>query len=123
MNIDELLREEIQEELEALKDMDKGTDEYKTTVDGVVKLTDRVIEFKKLDVECQKDANENDIKLKQMDEDKKDRLIKNCMTAASIGLPIALTIWGTYKTFEFEKEGTITTMMGRGFINKLFPKK
>ena len=126
-NINESLRDVIQSELEELKDMEVGSDEYKTTVDGVTKLTDRVIELEKLNIEKQDKAenrkNDQDLKLKQMEEDKKDRLIKNCLSAAGIILPLGLTVWGTYKTFEFEKEGTVTTMMGRGFINKLFPKK
>ena len=66
---------------------------------------------------------EQKLKLKQMEEDKKDRLIKNCMTAAGIVIPSVLTIWGTLKSLEFEKTGTVTTIMGRGFINKLLPRK
>lgn len=63
------------------------------------------------------------LKKKQFEDEKKDRLIKNCISIAGIIIPIIVTIWGTKKSFEFEKEGTITTIMGRGFINKLLPKK
>ena len=58
-----------------------------------------------------------------MEDEKKDRLIRNCISAAGIIIPSLLTIWGTFKTFKFEQEGTVTTIMGRGFINKLLPKK
>ena len=64
-----------------------------------------------------------DLKVKQIEEEKKDRLVKNCLTAAGIVIPVWVTIWGTLKTLEFEKTGTVTTIMGRGFINKLLPKK
>ena len=119
MNIDKRLEEEIVEELDTLKETSVGSDEYKVTVDGVAKLIDRAIEIKKLENE----GFERDLKLKQMDEDRKDRLVKNGLAVAGIVIPSALTIWGTLKSFEFEKEGTVTTIMGRGFINKLIPKK
>lgn len=116
MNIDELLRDEIQSELEKLKDMEVGSDEYKATVDGLTKLTDRTIEFTKIE-------SESNDKQKQLEEDRKDRLIKNCISVAGIVIPSMITIWGTCKSFEFEKTGTITTILGRGFINKLLPRK
>lgn len=116
MEIEQLLREEIQLELEQLKDSEVGTDKHKETVDSVAKLTDRVIEMEKIDVERQ-------TKLKQMDDDRKDRLIKNVLNGLNIGLPLVVLVWGTLKTFEFEKEGTVTTIIGRGIINKLIPKK
>lgn len=116
MNIETMLHEEIAEELKALSDLDFGTDDYKTTVDGVTKLMDRAIEMEKIHAD-------EEWKLKQAKEDRKDRIVKNCMTAAGIIVPTVLTIWGTLKSFEFEKEGTVTTIMGRGFINKLLPKK
>lgn len=133
-NIDELLRNEIESELADLDGMDVGTEEYKTTVDGIVKLTDRLIDLQKIDQEQREKVEarrrekeqfeaEQKLKLTQMAEDKKDRLIKNCMTAAGIVIPSVLTIWGTLKSLEFEKTGTVTTIMGRGFINKLLPRK
>ncbi len=156
MDIEQLLRSEIQIELNKLKEMEVKDPEYKTTVDGIVKLTDKVIEFRRINVDIEeKEKNreaadalaeadrdlkiqqmesdrevkiqqmesEANLKLKQMDIDKKYRLIEICVDVAGIVLPIFVTIWGTKKSFEFEKEGTITTIMGRGFLNKLIPKK
>ena len=127
MEIEELLDEEIQQEFSTLKKMGMGTEEYKTSVDGLTKLLDRAIEMKKIDIEeddrIETREFENDLKLKQMKDDKIDRWIKNGLTALGIAVPTAVTIWGTLKSFKFEEEGTITTIMGRGFINKLLPKK
>lgn len=116
MEIETLLHKEIIREMEDLKEMDTGSDAYRTTVDGLTKLTDRAIELEKISIESQD-------KLTQMKEERIDRWIKNGLSAAGLVLPIALTIWGTKKSFEFEKEGTITTIMGRGFIQKMLPKK
>lgn len=127
MNIETLLREEIKSELEELKKMSLGTDEYRTTVDGIAKLADRAIEMERLDIESQDKAEvreiEAELKLKEMSEERKDRWIKNGISVMSVLVPTVVTIWGTVKSIEFEKEGTITTIMGRGFINKLLPKK
>ena len=166
MEIKDLLREEVENESNYLSEIEYGTAEYKAVVDGIIKLTDRVIEIEKLETNLdekakdreaakekenferelkekqlnemilerelkQKQAKEAEaqaeferkLKIKQMEEDRKDRLIKNGIAIAGILLPIGLSVWGTFKSFEFEKEGTITTIMGRGYINKLIPKK
>lgn len=152
MNTKELLREVIHDELEKLKEMEVGTNEYKATVDGVVKLTAQLNDMTKIEAEAlenaekRKDAkaeaefehefkktqaeetravalSEQALRQKQADDERKDRLIKNCMAAAGILIPSLITVWGTVKSFEFEREGTITTTLGRGFINKLLPKK
>ena len=116
MNIETLLNKEIKSEFECLEDLEAGSEAYKATVDGLTKLVDRAIEIDKLNIEHEE-------KEKLAAEEKKDRLIKHCINVASIVLPVGVTIWGTLKSFKFEQEGTITTIMGRGFINKLLPKK
>lgn len=121
------LYDEINAEFEDLSKMALGTEEYKVTVDGLTKLIDRAIDMKKFDTEyaerIENQKMDNSLKQKQMDEERKDRLIKNGISIAGIVIPSLITIWGTVKSMEFEKEGTITTIIGRGFINKLLPKK
>ena len=126
-NIETLLHEEIQDGFDALSRMERGTDTHKTTVDEVAKLLDRAIEIERIESES-KDRDkarkiEASLKRAQMEEDRKDRRVKNGIAVGGIVLPLAVTIWGTFKTFRFEETGTVTTMMGRGFINKLIPKK
>ena len=78
-----------------------------------------------IDSQEKEDTREIEVEFKrqEMNEERKDRWIKNGIAALSVIVPTAVTVWGTIKTIEFEKEGTITTIMGRGFINKLLPKK
>lgn len=127
MNIENMLDQEIQDEFEGLKDMPMGEDQHKMSVEALSKLIDRSIELKKLEIECaEKRENaefEREMKAKQMEDEKKDRKIKNYITIAGIAVPTLVTIWGTLKTFKFEETGTVTSMLGRGFINKLLPKK
>ena len=127
MKFEYMLQDEIANELEELRKMDLGSDEYRGAVDGVAKLMDRAIELERMDAELQEKIEarqeENDFKLKQLGDENKDRFVRNAISVASIIIPTAVTIWGTIKSIEFEKEGTITTIMGRGFISKLIPKK
>lgn len=127
MKIETMLHAEIENEFETLKKLELGTDKYKATVDGITKLVDRAIEIDKMNIEQEEKyevrRDENDFKTKQMKEDKRDRFVKNGIAVAGIVIPSAITIWGTLKTLKFEEEGTVTTIMGRGFVNKLLPKK
>lgn len=127
MNLEKKLHDEIGRELEILEGMEEGTESYKALVDGVTKLTDRAIAIDRFNAEVEEKATtqkfENELRLKQMKEERIDRIVKNCLTAVGIILPIGLTVWGTKASFEFEKEGTVTTIMGRGFINRLLSNK
>ena len=127
MSIDNLLEVEIEEKLNKISEMEPGTDEYKLAVDSVTKLLDRTIEMNKIDVDRKerKEVREEDAKTRLETEkvEKKKYLIDKILTALSIGIPALLTVWGTKKSLKFEETGTVTTIMGRGFINKLLPKK
>ena len=126
MRIEEKLNKEIMDELDELEAMSLGSDEYKTTVDCIVKLADRSIEMRKVEADIihKTTVNEQDSELKkqQIEDEKKDRKIKNLMTGLGVVLPLAVTVWGTIVSLNFEKTGTVTTGIGRGFINKLLPK-
>ena len=43
MKNEQLLHDEIEDEFKCLKDLEVGTEQYKVTVDGLVKLVDRAI--------------------------------------------------------------------------------
>ena len=127
MKVETMLHDEILNEFEELKKLEVGSDGYRAAVDGISKLLDRAIEYDKLDAECNERSwnrgFEEDYKLQLAEDEKRDRRIKNGITIAGIVIPSVITIWGTIKSLNFEKEGTVTTIMGRGFINKLLPKK
>lgn len=123
MKIKETLYKEIEDKLQALNKIEVGTDEYKSSVDGVTKLLDRAIEIEKHEAEMKEREAERLAKNIQVAEEQKDRVVKNYISAGGVVLPLLVTIWGTLKSFKFEQDGTVTTIMGRGFINKLLPKK
>lgn len=127
VNVETLLYEEIENEFGKLQELKPGSEEHKVASDTLVKFMDRAIELDKLEVDrADREAirkNEQLVKQQEMKGEKKDRLVKNILTAAGITLPLLVTIWGTKVSLKFEETGTISTTAGRSFINKLFPKK
>ena len=127
MDIEVLLYDEIETQFEKLRDMKPGSEEYRTTLDGLTKLMDRAIEVERVQNDCKDKTetreSEKSIKQQTLEDERKDRLIRNIISVAGIVLPLAVTIWGTKVSLKFEETGTVTTQMGRGFIQRLFPKK
>lgn len=130
INYKEALDGEISTELEVLESMETNSEDYKIMVEGLTKLIDRSMELEKIEIskaqEAEKIKNEAEKMKFEAEQAKINKIfqwIGYGISAAGIVIPVAVTIWGTKVTLNFEKEGTVTTMMGRGFINKLLPKK
>lgn len=127
MSMEDLLRTEVEENLKNMKDLELGSEEYDSAVDSTCKLMDRVIAIDKnaddYDLKDKARETETDLKYDQIAKDKRNQMIQNGITVGSIVVSTAVTIWGTLASFKFEKEGTVTTILGRQFIGKLLPKK
>ena len=134
MNNQEALDKVIGNLIAELEETDIGSEEHKALVEAISKLEDRSLEMERIQIdaadkakarerELKNDILEHNLKCEQMSEDRIDRWAKNILTGLGIVTSTALAIWGTKKSFEFEKEGTITTIMGRGWVNRLFGKK
>ena len=123
MSIKTNLIKEFESELEELKKMQVGTDDYKITVDGVTKLADRIIEIEKNEKEhdAQIDAQEREhaIKAQALKDEKRDKLIKNCVTVGTFLGSVAVYSLAFIATTNFEREGTFTTEGGRNSIKNL----
>lgn len=122
-----MLHEEIESQFEGLEGIEIGSEAYRNAVDGLSKLMDREIEISKLQAEredkLESRAIETRLKNRQLMDDKTDKIIRNGLTAAGLVITAGLTVWGTLKTFKFEETGTITSSIGRGFIQRLTPRK
>ena len=122
-----MLHEEIESQFYGLEGIEIGSEAYRNAVDGLSKLMDREIEISKLQAEredkLESRAIETRLKNRQLMDNKTDNMIRNGLTAAGLVVTAGLTIWGTLKTFKFEETGTITSSIGRGFIQRLTPRK
>ena len=122
MNMKTLLREEFESEMKDLSRLEVGSDQYRTAVEGVTKLADRLIEIDKIDVESEARAEalevDKELKLKQMDDEKKDRLVRNIITAVTAAGGFAIAYWGTLVSMAFEKEDSFTSHLGRKWVDR-----
>ena len=121
--IKEKLDTEIESQLDLLSETEFGTEGYKNGVDSLVKLIDKRNEIEKIDLEINKQESNKETEKENKQENKKNQIITHAISIGAIVIPVFVTIWGTCKTLKFEETGTVTTIMGRGFINKLIPKK
>lgn len=78
------------------------------------------------------DLKEREVKVKEQElifkekQDKvswKDKLWSAGIKILEISLPIIAYAGITNKVLRFERDGTVTSLIGRGFFNKLSPKK
>lgn len=116
MDIQTKLHAEIADKLERLSQMNPENDDYKATTDALTKLVDRAIEMERLDIEHEE-------KLQQMNDDRKDRIVKNCLQGAGIIIPVGVTIWGALYSWKWERTDTITSLPGREFIKSILHLK
>lgn len=123
MNIETLLHEEIGRELQDLQGLEPGTEEHDARVNTLAKLVDRSIEMERLSIEHEDKIEtrefENEFRLKQMEEDRKDRFVKNVLQATAIGLPLVVTVWGAVYSWKWERTDTITSGPGREFMKSI----
>lgn len=119
MNIETLLYKEIEAEFDVLKDVDMDAKHYPQCIEGVTNLLDRAIELEKLHIEQEKIDNEKEISIQQMNEEKKSKAIDRTVTAATTAATFTAFIWATIYTFANEKEVPVTTIIGRGVIQKV----
>ncbi len=115
MEIKTKLEEIISLRLEDAKDLE--SEKCKSAVDDAVKLTDRLIEIEKME------SDEEAKKEEQKRQTTKERW-QNGIAIAGIAVPATISVIGIYKTFKFDDAGgIISSTLGRGFLNKVIPKK
>lgn len=123
MSTERLLTNVIDRNLEVLTEMEVGSETYKSTVDSTTKLIDRMLEIDKFNTEYSEKIEaretEQEIERERMEHERKDRIVKNIISAVSIGGGLVLTVWGTIKSLKFEETGTVTSTAGRKAINSL----
>lgn len=128
--IKKALENEVLTELEGLTQCEIGKEDYKNTVNGVCQLIDKINEIQKLEIEAddkiysRKSAEESakeDMNLKMVTfmEERKDKKVKNWLTAAGIGIPMLGFIWANVYNWKKETGGTMTFSGGRAAVSNL----
>lgn len=123
VKVKELLEQEIESQIEALDDIEYGSDQHSACVGDTVRLLEKLNEMNRIEQDhIDKEESrklEEDLKLKEMAENKKDRLWKNVLTAGTFVVSAGITIWGYVDSKRFEQGFTHTTEAGRTSTRKL----
>ena len=83
------------------------------------------IEQRKIELEKEKiKIEERRVKIEkeQLEDDRKDKLIKNILAGLSVAIPAGITLTGMVLMFLFEENGTITSKAGNKIIDRIFRK-
>lgn len=122
-----LLDDELESQLEEVHKISLGTDESKIAIDGVTKLADRSIELEKLRIQEEDLAEKRNMDYELRSEQIKKEHLRGMIdigTKVLIGLGgLALSVWGTIYTTNFEREDNYTTSASRSWIGSLFKPK
>lgn len=121
MSIQENLRSELNSELEELKRIEFGSEEYKVGASCFTQLADRYVELSKLEIEDRKldvEQNKIDIEYEKLENEQKDRKTKNRISAWGTVLPSVIAVIGGIAMFVYEERGSITSQTGRKIIDK-----
>lgn len=122
-----LLGEEVESQIEEVHKISLGTDESKIAIDGVTKLADRSIELEKLRIQEEDLAEKRNMDYELRSEQIKKEHLRGMIdigTKVLIGLGgLALSVWGTIYTTNFEREDNYTTSASRSWIPSLFKPK
>lgn len=122
-----LLNEEVECQIEEVHKISLGTDESKIAIDGVTKLADRSIELEKLRIQEEDLAEKRNMDYELRSEQIKKEHLRGMIdigTKVLIGLGgLALSVWGTIYTTNFERDDNYTTSASRSWVSNLFKPK
>ena len=117
--IDELLAEEIRNEIEGLSDFESGSEEKLKAIKGIAELYKLKIDEYRASAEAidkeERRKSEDSLKSVELDDNKKDRLIRVCLAGAELVL--------MRRGLKFEETGTFTSTTFRGLFNRFRPTK
>lgn len=133
-DIEELLGEIIVAEIEAISELEPGSQEKSAAIDDLTKLYKLRIEENKSVwdadekyhnrvMEEKSKAQDDEIKRQQISENVKDRYFRVAIAGAELLVPLMFYgIW-MRKGFKFEETGTFTSTTFKGLLNRFRPTK
>lgn len=126
MSIETKMHIETDRLFDKLNELDPTSKEYEELLNKLTKLMNMEIEVSKVDNEredkLETRKSDEEFKKQQLKIDKKDRLIKNIMSALGIVVPAGLTWVGFIAALRFEESNSVTTAIGKGFLRNLIPR-
>lgn len=106
-----ILDETIEMELDGVATI-TDPKEREERINYIAKMIEKSIELEKVN-----DGKKNDKWKFAIDIG--DKLIGHAITAVGKGMSLAVVIWGTKVILEFEETGSVTSVVGRGYVQAI----
>ena len=119
----EKLRMEISEEIDKLKTLEPGSQEYSAVVAGIERLYKLYIESTRVKMEADNFEREEQFKEKQLKSDNFSRNFKTCVEIFAIVTTAVNATWFAIKGFKFEETGMFRSQVFKNGLSFFKLKK
>ena len=117
------LEELIDDCAKEMKKCEAGSEGFENAGNILAKLHSLELEYEKLDMEKElrkeQIRNEFELKEKEIESGSKSRTWDRVVTLLDIGSKASLLVWGSLSTWEYEREGIVSSGPGKMFMNAL----
>ena len=98
-----------------IKKISSGDETYEIKLEERDKIRNELLKLEQL-------KNDREIKNMQFEIDKKNEFIRNLITIGTFSINFIGCVYFTCKSFDFDKQSTMTSTMGRGILSNFMPK-
>ena len=114
MNIESMVNVEIQRNLELMRKLDQNTEAYQEVAEETLKLLDRAAKMEELAIQ----REDQELKLKQMKEDHKDRVWDHVLKGIGIAVPPTVALVAAFGFSVLERTDIVTSTPAREFMKR-----
>lgn len=122
-NAERVIMEEVIEEFQSINKMELGSEQHVKTVQAANSMMDRLHKVEELRIEREKlelERSKIEVEEKKLSSDKKNSMVRNILTGASMIVFTGVTIWGYIDGKRFEADGfTMTNESGKSSERRL----
>lgn len=98
-----------------INEMNGNGENYEIKLEERDKIRNELLKLEQL-------TNDKQIKHLQFEIDKKNEFIRNLITIGTFSVNFIGCVYFTFKSFDFDKQSTMTSTMGRGILSNFMPK-
>ena len=113
--IEEALWQNYKNAEKRIEGLNVGSNEYEVAAEELDKIRNELIKLEQIN-------QDNSVKLSQIDAENKREKTRNIINVGTFAVTTIVSVYGLWKTFKFDEEGTVTSTLGRGILNGIVPK-
>lgn len=127
MSVEFALEDEIVDGFLKLNKLEFGSEQYNRGADALCKLVHAAVAVdeseRKLKEMVESRQQTHELEERKLKAEKREQILKYTVAVVSLAASVGVTTWGATHSWEFEKQGSVTTLIGKLFMNRLVPNK